>query len=82
MVQILLMLEVLFTQDSEVEDLFCDASKSTVSYKCILFEDITYFCLACTAEVRHMYCFSGVVVIAIFIIGGGNINCFRVFTFR
>ena len=26
MVQILLMLEVLFTQDSKVEDLFCDAS--------------------------------------------------------
>ena len=26
MVQILLMLEVLFTQDSEVEDLFCGAS--------------------------------------------------------
>ena len=26
MVQILLVLEVLFTQDSEVEDLFCDAS--------------------------------------------------------
>ena len=26
MVQILLMLEILFTQDSKVEDLFCDAS--------------------------------------------------------
>ena len=29
MVQILLVLEVLFTQDSEVEDLFCGASSSS-----------------------------------------------------
>ena len=29
MVQILLMLEVLFTQDSKVEDLFCDASSGS-----------------------------------------------------
>ena len=29
MVQILLMLEVLFTQDSKVEDLFCGASSSS-----------------------------------------------------
>ena len=29
MVQILLMLEVLFTQDSEVEDLFCGASSGS-----------------------------------------------------
>ena len=29
MVQILLVLEVLFTQDSEVEDLFCDASSGS-----------------------------------------------------
>ena len=29
MVQILLMFEVLFTQDSEVEDLFCGASSSS-----------------------------------------------------
>ena len=29
MVQILLMLEVLFTQDSEVEDLFCSASSGS-----------------------------------------------------
>ena len=29
MVQILLMLEVLFTHDSKVEDLFCDASSGT-----------------------------------------------------
>ena len=29
MVQILLVLEVLFTQDSEVEDLFCSASSSS-----------------------------------------------------
>ena len=31
MVQILLVLEVLFTQDSEVEDLFCGASSGSVS---------------------------------------------------
>ena len=31
MVQILLVLEVLFTQDSEVEDLFCGASSSLLS---------------------------------------------------
>ena len=30
MVQILLMLEVLFTQDSKVEDLFCGASSGSV----------------------------------------------------
>ena len=30
MVQILLVLEVLFTQDSEVEDLFCGASSGSV----------------------------------------------------
>ena len=31
MVQILLVLEVLFTQDSEVEDLFCGASSAIIS---------------------------------------------------
>ena len=32
MVQILLVLEVLFTQDSGVEDLFCGASSGSCSY--------------------------------------------------
>ena len=30
------------------------------------------FCLACEAEARHMYCFSGVVVVG----GGGGVNFF------
>ena len=40
MVQILLMLDVLFTQDSEVEDLFCDAlsgSESSLFFSNCLF---------------------------------------------
>ena len=36
MVQILLMLEVLFTQDSKVEDLFCGASSVCGNILCIL----------------------------------------------
>ena len=33
-----------------------------------------YFCLACEAEARHMYCFSGVVVVVV--VGGGvNFLC-------
>ena len=32
MVQILLVLEVLFTQDSEVEDLFCGASEPSLFF--------------------------------------------------
>ena len=34
MVQILLMLEVLFTQDSKVEDLFCGASSGSEPSAC------------------------------------------------
>ena len=30
----------------------------------------TTFCVACKAEARHMYCFSGVVVV----VGGGVVN--------
>ena len=37
MIQILLMLEVLFTQDSKVEDLFCGASSSSES--CLFFSN-------------------------------------------
>ena len=31
------------------------------------------FCLACEAEARHMYCFSGVVVV---VVVGGGVNFF------
>ena len=40
-----------------------------------------YFCFACKAEARHMYCFSGVVVVVAVVIVGG-VNCCRVFAFR
>ena len=33
MVQILLVMEVLFTQDSEVEDLFCGASSGLIDHQ-------------------------------------------------
>ena len=36
------------------------------------------YCLACEAEARHMYCFSGVVVVS----GGIGVNFCRVFAFR
>ena len=42
MVQILLMFEVLFTQDSKVEDLFCGASSGSESS---LFFSNYFFCL-------------------------------------
>ena len=32
---------------------------------------LVYHCLACEAEARHMYCFSGVVVV-----DGGGVNFF------
>ena len=37
----------------------------------------TDFCLACEAEARHMYCFSGVVVVVV-VVGGvvGGVNFF------
>ena len=38
-----------------------------------------YFCLACEAEVRHMHCFSGVVVVGF---GGVSISFCRVFVLR
>ena len=55
----------------------------------IRFENRTYlgsaitsynvFCLACQAEARHMYCFSGVVVVVV--VGGGvNFFAFRSFS--
>ena len=37
------------------------------------------FCFACAAEARHMYCFSGVVVVVGVVIGG--VNFCRVFAF-
>ena len=39
------------------------------------------FCLACEAEARHMYCFSGGVVVVVVIRGGGvNFFVFRSFS--
>ena len=43
MVQILLVLEVLFTQDSEVEDLFCGASSREVRYAKLTYLPSCYF---------------------------------------
>ena len=34
------------------------------------------YCLACEAETRHMYCFSGVVLV---VVVGGGVNFRRVF---
>ena len=41
---------------------------------CVLQTQFSSFCLACEAEARHMYCFSGGVVV----VGGGGVNflCF------
>ena len=40
-----------------------------------------YFCLTCEAEARHRYCFSGVVVVVVDIVGGGiNFFVFRSFS--
>ena len=37
---------------------------------------LTIFCLACEAEARHMYCFSGVVVVVVVgVVGGVNFLC-------
>ena len=33
-------------------------------------------CLACQAEARHMYCFSGLVVVVIFDVIGGGVSFF------
>ena len=39
------------------------------------------FCLACEAEARHMYCFSGVVVVVVVgDVGGVNLFVFRSFS--
>ena len=38
----------------------------------------SFYCLACEAEARHMYCFSGVVVVAV--VGGVNFYVFRSFS--
>ena len=45
------------------------------------FKIVYGFCLACEAEARHMYCFSGVDVVAVVVVGGG-VNFCRVFAFR
>ena len=37
------------------------------------------YCLACEAEMRHMYCFSGVVLV---VVVGGGVNFRRVFALR
>ena len=46
------------------------------AYKRVL-DSQAVFCLACEAEARHMYCFSGVIVV----VGGGvNFSMFRSFS--
>ena len=59
MVQILLVLEVLFTQDSEVEDLFCGASSRSEPSLFVINDMTTPFLKYCfvTFEYKDQTCF-------------------------